>query len=325
MKSLRKNAMWTLAGALIAGGIVYDRFRRDLRAEKARIAEGSEIAHTARGDIEYASVGDGPAVLLVHGAGGGFDQLLDVARQLAAARFRAVAMSRFGYLRTPLPEDASPQAQADAHAALLDALNIESAAIVGVSAGAPSAMQFALRHPRRCRALALLVPLAYVPRESAAPPSGVRRFMLERAVKSDFLFWAGLRADPGLVLETILGTPRRVLAGISARERGRIERMMWSILPVSARHRGLQNEAAIAASLEPYPLENISAPTLVVSVADDLYGTYESARYTAGRIPGARFVGYERGGHLMAGHGDEVTNELVAFLKQAHAIKETSR
>jgi pimeloyl-ACP methyl ester carboxylesterase len=52
-------------------------------------------------------------------------------------------MSRFGYLRTPLPADASAAAQADAHACLLDALGIRRAAIVGASAGAPSAMQFA--------------------------------------------------------------------------------------------------------------------------------------------------------------------------------------
>ena len=34
------------------------------------------------------------------------------------------APSRFGYLRTPLPSDASPAAQADAHSCLLDALGL---------------------------------------------------------------------------------------------------------------------------------------------------------------------------------------------------------
>src|SRR5439155_8391596 len=107
--------------------------------------------------------GRGRTVLLVHGAGGGYDQLLDMARELAAAGVRVVAPSRFGYLRTPLPADASPAAQADAHACLLDALGIERAAVIGVSAGAPSSMQFALRHPQRTSALVLVVPLAYVP------------------------------------------------------------------------------------------------------------------------------------------------------------------
>jgi hypothetical protein len=40
----------------------------------------------------------------------------------------------------PLPPDASPAAQADAYACLLDARRIERAAVIGASAGAPSAM-----------------------------------------------------------------------------------------------------------------------------------------------------------------------------------------
>ena len=43
---------------------------------------------------------------------------------------------------------------------------------IGVSAGAPSAMQFALRHRDRCSALVLAVPLAYPPKHvQAGPPS----------------------------------------------------------------------------------------------------------------------------------------------------------
>jgi hypothetical protein len=45
-------------------------------------------------------------------------------------------MSRFGYLRTPLPKDAAPAAQADAHACLLDALHLSRVPILGISAGA---------------------------------------------------------------------------------------------------------------------------------------------------------------------------------------------
>lgn len=51
--------------------------------------------------------------------------------------------------------------------------------------------------------------------------------------------------------------------------------------------------------------------------ADDLFGTYDGARYTAQHIPGARFVGYPSGGHLWVGHQQDVLNEISAFLKQA--------
>jgi pimeloyl-ACP methyl ester carboxylesterase len=297
------------------GLLMYAGYVADLGAAHQRIAAGSDLVHTPCGPIEYAQRGTGPAVLLVHGAGGGFDQGLEIAEELARQGLHVVAMSRFGYLRTPLPKDASPQAQADAHACLLDALQIGRAAIIGVSAGAPSTMQFALRHPQRTDAMVLLVPLAYVPREaSAAQPSSVVRFMLEQSVKSDFVYWLTLRVAPGLVVKSILATPPQLLAQADAVEQGRVARLMERILPLSSRQAGLINDAGIAESLIRYELERVSVPTLVISAADDLYGTYESAGYTAAHIGGARFIGYASGGHVWVGHHRELMAELRAFV-----------
>jgi hypothetical protein len=53
---------------------------------------------------------------------------------------------------------------------------------------------------------------------------------------------------------------------------------------------------------------------LAISLVDDLYGTYESARYTAEHIPGARFVGYPSGGHVWVGHQEEIVSEILGFL-----------
>jgi len=146
------------------------------------------VAVLAAGPIEYAEIGEGPPILLVHGAGGGYDQGLDLGVPLANSGFRVIAVSRFGYLRTPLPADASAAAQAEAHAALLDALKIERAAIMGASAGAPSTMQFALRHADRCSALVLLVPAAYVPRAGNEPsvrtPAASELVALARAAQA---------------------------------------------------------------------------------------------------------------------------------------------
>jgi pimeloyl-ACP methyl ester carboxylesterase len=87
--------------------------------------------------------------------GGGYDQGLAAIRIIGDDDYW-IAPSRFGYLRTPLPEDATPTAQADAYAALLDALNIPKTMIVGISAGGPSSLLFALNHPDRCSALILV-------------------------------------------------------------------------------------------------------------------------------------------------------------------------
>jgi pimeloyl-ACP methyl ester carboxylesterase len=305
-----------LVAALCA--LVYRSYRRDIVEAYARIAVGSEIAATPCGPIEYASAGDGPAVLIVHGAGGGFDQGMEPSRALLQNGFRVIAMSRFGYLRTPLPADASAAAQADAHACLLDALKIERAAVMGVSAGAPSSMQFALRHAGRTSALVLLVPAAYVPRPGGAPPmkkpAGLT-FLFDTALKWDFLFWAAPRLARKTVIRTILATPPEIVANASAAERARVARMLDLILPVSPRRLGLLNDSAVTSALLRYDLEKIRAPTLILSAADDLYGTFDGARYSAEHIPGARFIGYANGGHLWVGHNREVESEIVTFLK----------
>jgi 2-hydroxy-6-oxonona-2,4-dienedioate hydrolase len=302
----------------VAGLVVYGSYRYDVGVERERVASGSSIAQTRCGAIEYAALGAGPAVLLVHGAGGGFDQMLPLAQDLAGAGFRVVAVSRFGYLRTPLPPDASPQAQADAHACLLDKLGIERAGIIGVSAGAPSSMQFALRHPGRTTALVLMVPLTFAPREPEEMPA-YARFMLESAVRSDFLYWAAMTAYPDAVIRTVLGTPPALLASADIEERLRVRQMMRQILPVGLRAQGLINEAKVAASLARYDLERISAPTLAISAEDDGYGTYVAARYTAQHVPNARFVGYRTGGHMLVGHTAEVSGRISSFLGGASA------
>jgi 2-hydroxy-6-oxonona-2,4-dienedioate hydrolase len=314
---------WLLgAAAALAGafGIAWSAYRADLQAERQRIASGSALIQTPCGPIEYAEAGSGPAVLLVHGAGGGFDQMRGFADVLAREGFRAIAMSRFGYLRTPLPQDASPAKQADAHACLLDALKIERAAILGVSAGGPSTLQFAIRHPGRTAAMVLLVPLAYAPSDAApARMSPTVQFMLEKVVGSDLLYWSATKAAPSLVIRTVLGTPPELVALASESERARVHALMREILPVSPRQPGLLNEGVIAASLKRYELERVTAPTLVVSLPDDLYGTYAGSRYTASQIPGARFVSYPSGGHVWVGHNDELLAQILGFLGPGRA------
>jgi pimeloyl-ACP methyl ester carboxylesterase len=299
-------------------GLIYTSYHRDIRQAHERVSTGSQIAQTPCGPIEYAVAGDGPPILVVHGAGGGYDQGLDFGAPLAKIGFRVIAMSRFGYLRTPLPADASAAAQADAHACLLDALKIRRVAIIGASAGAPSSIQFALRQPDRCSALVLLVPAAYVPRTGGAPSVQTpawTEFLFNTALKSDFLFWAAQRLARSTVIQAILATPPAVVENASADERARVSNVLQHILPVSPRRLGLLNDAAVISSLQRYELERIVAPTLVISMADDLFGTFDGARYTAEHVPHARFIGYPSGGHLWVGHQKDVVSEIAAFLK----------
>jgi pimeloyl-ACP methyl ester carboxylesterase len=294
------------------------RYRKDLRAARARVSHGSTIAHTSLGPIEYAALGDGAPILVVHGAGGGFDQGIEIGRDLVPAGFRLIAMSRFGYLRTPLPDDASAAAQADAHAALLDALQIERAAVLGVSAGACSSTQLAIRHPDRCSALVLLVPAIHVPRPEGAAsivtPAGTR-LLFGTALRSDFLYWSAIKLAPETLMRAILATPPDVVAEAGPAERERVLRVMELALPVSRRRLGLLNDAEVVSTLARYPLERITSPTLAVSLSDDLFGTFDAARYTAGQVPRGRFLGFERGGHIWVGHHEEVMRAIADFVR----------
>jgi 2-hydroxy-6-oxonona-2,4-dienedioate hydrolase len=318
----KRKLLWPLlavvpASLAVAGALVYRRYRRELTAARARVASGSKLVNTPSGPIEYADVGSGVPVFVIHGAGGGFDQGLEFARPLIDAGFRVIAPSRFGYLGTPLPGDASPMAQADAHAGLLDALQLEKVAVVGVSAGAPSAMQLCLRHPGRCTALVLAVPLVYSGVPAGPPPSALREFLINLAISSDFIFWSLSKLARNTMFKTVLGTPPEDIEQAAAKEQARVIDVLNHIEPISRRKKGLQNEAAIARSLPRYDLERLQVPTLVSSIEDCLYNTYSGARYTAENIPGARFVGYPTGGHLAVGHEAELWSEVRQFLQTA--------
>jgi pimeloyl-ACP methyl ester carboxylesterase len=116
------------------------------------------------------------------------------------------------------------------------------------------------------------------------------------------------------MIRTILGTPPDVVEDASAAEQARVASVLEHILPIAPRRAGLLNDGAVISSLERFDLERIAVPTLAISAADCLYGTFEGARYTAEHVTGARFIGYPTGGHLCVGHQDELASAIAAFL-----------
>ncbi|MDP2261655.1 MAG: alpha/beta fold hydrolase [Hydrogenophaga sp.] len=315
-----KTLTWGLVAlSLLAAALWTGRqFRDDMAQAKALSSAGSVVLGTRCGPIEVQQAGEGMPLLVVHGSGGGHDQGMAWAKTLTQHGVRVIAVSRFGYLRTPRPADASPEAQADAHVCVLDALGMERAAVMGVSAGSPSALQTAIRHPARVSALVLVVPIAWKPGDVVAgtPPISDRKdTLLLRLLGSDLVFWAGLKLARDQVIRHVLATPPELVADASASERVRVHEAAERILPVSARAQGLHDDTRLGKSLQqPYALGSVQAPTLVVSARDDAFGTYAPAAYTASQIPGARFIGFEQGGHLLVGHDPAVREAVLALL-----------
>ena len=305
-----------LFAGLAAGAatVAYAAYLKDIKTAKRRVETGAQTIDS----IEFAESGDGPPVLVIHGAGGGFDQGLDLGRAFLGDGYRVIAPSRFGYLGSPLPADASPEAQAEAYVRLLDALQLERVPVIGVSAGGPSALQFCLKHPERCSALVLIVPMTYAPdRPPVRTLSPSMHALLNLVLESDFVFWTMMKVAHATMVKTILGTPVEVYRSATIDERRAVDEMLQSILPISRRAAGLANETAIAATLTPSPIEEIRVPTLLISAADDGYRTYENSIYTAKQIPHAKLVTFPTGGHLLVGHEAEVRAEVRGLLEES--------
>ena len=101
-----------------------------------------------------------------------------------------------------------------------------------------------------------------------------------------------------------------------------VAEVMGTILPVNPRSDGpvfdmfVSNADINAGYPDGYPLEEITVPVLIINAVDDPLTLYKNAQSAAGRIPGAKLVTIESGGHMLLGHEERVRSEIVAFLDE---------
>lgn len=320
---MRRLLIAVLIVVVIAGVANYVAFQRDIGAAEARVAaHNASVVETSFGAVTYAEAGEGAPILTIHGSGGGYDQGLDFATRLSP-HYRLIAPSRFGYLGSSLPpgadkpDSATVKKQADALAEFLDKLGLEQVFIFGGSAGTLSAMELAIRHPERCRALVLAVPAAYAPTRTpnTAGVEGDFWFGVMRAVLgSDFLFWSLMKVSPDTMTRMLLATDPALVAAAAPEEQVRVHGILTGILPVSQRTNGLLIDMATAGDPQPMELERIACPVLTVSLRDDLFGTSDPAEYIAAEVPDGRAIVYDTGGHVWVAHDAELWNAIADFL-----------
>lgn len=112
------------------------------------------FADTPRGQIHYADAGEGKPVLFLHQTPRSWTEFRDVL-PIVGRRRRAIAMDTLGYGDSSPPAQDTIESYAEGPLALMDALGIERASVVGHHTGGVVAVHLAAEHPDRVDRLVL--------------------------------------------------------------------------------------------------------------------------------------------------------------------------
>ena len=276
------------------------------------------ILETSLGPVEVAEFGVGPAVICLHGAMGGYDQSLILASTLGVAGFRYLAVTRPGYLGTPLASGRSAEAQADLLAALLDALDLSDALVMAVSGGGPAALYFGLRHAGRCRGLVLASTPAQA--EDNRPPLAfkvmglmvhlppIARKLKRKAVEEPEAMTRRTVTDPAL-FESLLKDEEawRLMKELQVSTMDRMAERM----------KGVHNDIRLSGSLNA-PIQDMKPPALLLHGTKDPMLPFERhAAHFATQVPSAELVALEGGEHpAIFTHRALARARAAAFLRR---------
>ncbi|MCQ1536181.1 alpha/beta hydrolase [Methanosarcina sp. KYL-1] len=273
----------------------------------------SNILETEYGDIEYSVMGEGTPVILLHGAGGGYDQGLWLGKVFFGDGYKFISVSRYGYLRSSIPENASIESQAAAYETLLDNLSIDKAIVVGASAGGPSATQFANDYPDRCSALVLVSAVSMGPAPGDKDPLYVG--IIHTIQQSDYAYWLFTRFFQATILD-LMGIPTEVYEAFNPEQKELAQEMLDIMHPMSQRYEGTVNDEKM---IEFYtvPAGNLRAPTLIIHAKDDALVSYEHAENAHNKISQSQLVLYDTGGHGMLSQMNSTRVLVKDFLNES--------
>ena len=255
----------------------------------------------------YSSLGAGPLVVLLHGAGGGFRSFAPQVETLASLGFRAVAWDMPGYGLSPPIEPYGFKGLAESCIALIEALapegGAEPVALVGHGLGGMVAQEVALRRPDLVRQLVLVATAAAV-----APGDAYSRHAAQG------LGWLDEGRDMTAIAEALLPqlvSPRALPAGVQ------LARHVLTQVHAATWRRALQ---ALSGFDRRAALGHIHVPTLLVAGAQDTLAPPAVLQGMAAAVSGARCVSLADAGHLPhLERPDEFDELLLEFLRHARA------
>ena len=299
MGSINNVWIWgfiTLLILLAAWGII--TYMKDMDRAYERISGKSSVISSPYGDIEYktGSSSSGIPVLVIHGGGGGYDQGELISNVVLDNQFFWIAPSRFGYLGSELPANATWDHQSSAYAFLLDHLKIEKVAVVAMSQGGPSALLFAVNHPERVSSLICLSCGVAASASEVQADANKKGNILKTIFQYDVLYWTTSNLFRNSLLG-IIGATDEVIERLTPSQKENADHFIEYMNPASPRSAGavFDNEAQMPGSR----IAAITAPTLIIHAKDDLLQLYHNAEFAASTIPGSELMSYESGGHIL--------------------------
>ncbi|MFI5004874.1 MAG: alpha/beta fold hydrolase [Solirubrobacterales bacterium] len=259
--------------------------------------------------VNVIELGEGPALLFVHGLTGSWPNWLEQLPVLAASH-RVIAVDLPGFGRSPMPvEPISISGYARTLEALLDALDLSAAAVVGNSMGGFTAAELAINFPQRVERLVLVSPAGLSTYKDPRGTRALPRLRRAERVIAACTGWVAAHSDtvaqrPGLrnaTLGFVAAHPSRLPAALAA------EQIRGSGKPGFIQ--------ALQANLEydfRHRLPEIACPTLIVWGDHDRVITPRDAELFAELIPGSRKVVFEDTGHIAMLERPAEFNALLA-------------
>ena len=225
--------------------------------------------------MEFADRGEGPVALVIHGSPGGYDQGMVYGKELMKRGFRVIAVSRPGYLRTPLETGVTMEEQADAIDSLLRSIGISKCAVLGISEGSPCALQLASRHPERVGSLVLISPPAASLTYPAIASIGYKLFHDLTGDIGCWLLRLQLRTDPSALFARMMEIgsslrPSRCSALASEaladpEQKSFLAGLAESITPLLPREPGIINDNAQLKDIRFPAKGSLAVPLLVLA------------------------------------------------------------
>lgn len=255
-------------------------------------------------NIHYEIHGEGPPLIMIMGLSANIDWWHPYVIEQFSKHFKTVTFDNRGAGRTDKPAiDYSIKIFADDTVGLMDALGIKKAHLLGVSMGGIIGQEIALSYPEKVDKLVLVSTTCGGPNSVPVPPETLQIMLSREEVTVeermrqtvDLLYPEEYRENNPEIMEEA------------------VRRLMIAPIPLDAYMRQLQ----AASQFDSYDgLQNIKAPTIVLTGKKDILLPWENSKILAERIPGAKLVTFEESGHgMLSQNAEEFVQAVIEFLK----------